>query len=144
MKQGANTMDNQIIKKVLNAMFDNGLESFIEKMVFSKARYKDDYFKKYFKTNDKIYYLTYNQYSNMVCSNIEIELQEIDEDLIGYTPVDSERIVLYDTVNDAWDSFISKHDDDNLTDSEMDALYEDEYKDIIFEDVIDILSNYCC
>ena len=80
----------------------------------------------------------------MVCSNIEIELQEIDEDLIGYTPVDSERIVLYDTVNDAWDSFISKHDDDNLTDSEMDALYEDEYKDIIFEDVIDILSNYCC
>lgn len=136
-------MDNQIIKKVLNAMFDNGLESFIEKMVFSKARYKDDYFKKYFKTNDKIYYLTYNQYSNMVCSNIEIELQEIDEDLIGYTPVDSERIVLYDTVNDAWDSFISKHDDDNLTDSEMDALYEDEYKDIIFEDVIDILSNYC-
>ena len=137
-------MDNQIIKKVLNAMFDNGLESFIEKMVFSKARYKDDYFKKYFKTNDKIYYLTYNQYSNMVCSNIEIELQEIDEDLIGYTPVDSERIVLYDTVNDAWDSFISKHDDDNLTDSEMDALYEDEYKDIIFEDVIDILSNYCC
>lgn len=144
MKQGANTMDNQIIKKVLNAMFDNGLESFIEKMVFSKARYKDDYFKKYFKTNDKIYYLTYNQYSNMVCSNIEIELQEIDEDLIGYTPVDSERIVFYDTVNDAWDSFISKHDDDNLTDSEMDALYEDEYKDIIFEDVIDILSNYCC
>jgi hypothetical protein len=143
MKQGANTMDNQIIKKVLNAMFDNGLESFIEKMVFSKARYKDDYFKKYFKTNDKIYYLTYNQYSNMVCSNIEIELQEIDEDLIGYTPVDSERIVLYDTVNDAWDSFRSKHDDDNLTDSEMDALYEDEYKDIIFEDVIDILSNYC-
>lgn len=137
-------MDNQIIKKVLNAMFDNGLESFIEKMVFSKARYKDDYFKKYFKTNDKIYYLTYNQYSNMVCSNIEIELQEIDEDLIGYTPVDSERIVLYDTVNDAWDSFRSKHDDDNLTDSEMDALYEDEYKDIIFEDVIDILSNYCC
>ena len=137
-------MDNQIIKKVLNAMFDNGLESFIEKMVFSKARYKDDYFKKYFKTNDKIYYLTYSQYSNMVCSNIEIELQEIDEDLIGYTPVDSERIVLYDTVNDAWDSFISKHDDDNLTDSEMDALYEDEYKDIIFEDVIDILSNYCC
>lgn len=136
-------MDNQIIKKVLNAMFDNGLESFIEKMVFSKARYKDDYFKKYFKTNDKIYYLTYNQYSNMVCSNIEIELQEIDEDLIGYTPVDSERIVLYDTVNDAWDSFRSKHDDDNLTDSEMDALYEDEYKDIIFEDVIDILSNYC-
>lgn len=143
MKQGANTMDNQIIKKVLNAMFDNGLESFIEKMVFSKARYKDDYFKKYFKTNDKIYYLTYNQYSNMVCSNIEIELQEIDEDLIGYTPVDSERIVLYDTVNDAWDSFRSKHDDDNLTDSEMDALYEDEYKDIIFEDVIEILSNYC-
>ena len=137
-------MDNQIIKKVLNAMFDNGLESFIEKMVFSKARYKDDYFKKYFKTNDKIYYLTYSQYSNMVCSNIEIELQEIDEDLIGYTPVDSERIVLYDTVNDAWDSFRSKHDDDNLTDSEMDALYEDEYKDIIFEDVIDILSNYCC
>lgn len=137
-------MDNQIIKKVLNAMFDNGLESFIEKMVFSKARYKDDYFKKYFKTNDKIYYLTYNQYSNMVCSNIEIELQEIDEDLIGYTPVDSERIVLYDTVNDAWDSFKSKHDDDNLTDSEMDALYEDEYKDIIFEDVIEILSNYCC
>lgn len=144
MKQGVNTMDNQIIKKVLNAMFDNGLESFIEKMVFSKARYKDDYFKKYFKTNDRIYYLTYNQYSNMVCSNIEIELQEIDEDLIGYTPVDSERIVLYDTVNDAWDSFRSKHDDDNLTDSEMDALYEDEYKDIIFEDVIDILSNYCC
>lgn len=137
-------MDNQIIKKVLNAMFDNGLESFIEKMVFSKARYKDDYFKKYFKTNDKIYYLTYNQYSNMVCSNIEIELQEVEEDRIGYTPVDSERIVLYDTVNDAWDSFISKHDDDNLTDSEMDALYEDEYKDIIFEDVIDILSNYCC
>lgn len=143
MKQGANTMDNQIIKKVLNAMFDNGLENFIEKMVFSKARYKDDYFKKYFKTNDKIYYLTYSQYSNMVCSNIEIELQEIDEDLIGYTPVDSERIVLYDTVNDAWDSFRSKHDDDNLTDSEMDALYEDEYKDIIFEDVLDILSNYC-
>lgn len=143
MKQGANTMDNQIIKKVLNAMFDNGLESFIEKMVFSKARYKDDYFKKYFKTNDKIYYLTYNQYSNMVCSNIEIELQEIDEDLIGYTPVDSERIVFYDTCNDPWDSFKSKHDDDNLTDSEMDALYEDEYKDIIFEDVIDILSNYC-
>lgn len=137
-------MDNQIIKKVLNAMFDNGLESFIEKMVFSKARYKDDYFKKYFKTNDKIYYLTYNQYSNMVCSNIEIELQEVEEDRIGYTPVDSERIVLYDTVNDAWDSFTSKHDDDNLTDSEMDALYEDEYKDIIFEDVIDILSNYCC
>lgn len=137
-------MDNQIIKKVLNAMFDNGLESFIEKMVFSKARYKDDYFKKYFKTNDKIYYLTYNQYSNMVCSNIEIELQEVEEDRIGYIPVDSERIVLYDTVNDAWDSFRSKHDDDNLTDSEMDALYEDEYKDIIFEDVIDILSNYCC
>lgn len=137
-------MDNQIIKKVLNAMFDNGLESFIEKMVFSKARYKDDYFKKYFKTNDKIYYLTYNQYSYMVCSNIEIELQEVEEDRIGYTPVDSERIVLYDTVNDAWDSFRSKHDDDNLTDSEMDALYEDEYKDIIFEDVIDILSNYCC
>lgn len=144
MKQGANTMDNQIIKKVLNAMFDNGLESFIEKMVFSKARYKDDYFKKYFKTNDKIYYLTYNQYSNMVCSNIEIELQEVEEDRIGYIPVDSERIVFYDTVNDAWDSFRSKHDDDNLTDSEMDALYEDEYKDIIFEDVIDILSNYCC
>lgn len=143
MKQGANTMDNQIIKKVLNAMFDNGLESFIEKMVFSKARYKDDYFKKYFKTNDKIYYLTYNQYSNMVCSNIEIELQEVEEDRIGYIPVNSERIVLYDTVNDAWDSFISKHDDDNLTDSEMDALYEDEYKDIIFEDVIEILSNYC-
>ena len=143
MKQGVNTMDNQIIKKVLNAMFDNGLENFIEKMVFSKARYKDDYFKKYFKTNDKIYYLTYSQYSNMVCSNIEIELQEVDEDLIGYTPVDSERIVLYDTVNDAWDSFVSKHDDDNLTDSEMDSLYEDEYKDIIFEDVIEILSNYC-
>lgn len=137
-------MDNQIIKKVLNAMFDNGLESFIEKMVFSKARYKDDYFKKYFKTNDKIYYLTYNQYSNMVCSNIEIELQEVEEDRIGYTPVDSERIVFYDTCNDPWDSFKSKHDDDNLTDSEMDALYEDEYKDIIFEDVIDILSNYCC
>lgn len=144
MKQGANTMDNQIIKKVLNTMFDNGLESFIEKMVFSKARYKDDYFKKYFKTNDKIYYLTYNQYSNMVCSNIEIELQEVEEDRIGYTPVDSERIVFYDTCNDPWDSFRSKHDDDNLTDSEMDALYEDEYKDIIFEDVIDILSNYCC
>lgn len=143
MKQGVNTMDNQIIKKVLNAMFDNGLENFIEKMVFSKARYKDDYFKKYFKTNDKIYYLTYSQYSNMVCSNIEIELQEVDEELIGYTPVDSERIVLYDTVNDAWDSFVSKHDDDNLTDSEMDSLYEDEYKDIIFEDVIEILSNYC-
>lgn len=136
-------MDNQIIKKVLNAMFDNGLESFIEKMVFSKARYKDDYFKKYFKTNDKIYYLTYNQYSNMVCSNIEIELQEVEEDRIGYIPVDSERIVFYDTCNDPWDSFRSKHDDDNLTDSEMDALYEDEYKDIIFEDVIDILSNYC-
>ena len=143
MKHGANTMDNQIIKKVLNAMFDNGLENFIEKMVFSKARYKDDYFKKYFKTNDKIYYLTYSQYSNMVCSNIEIELQEVEEDLIGCTPVDSERIVLYDTANDAWDSFRSKHDDDNLTDSEMDSLYEDEYKDIIFEDVIEILSNYC-
>jgi hypothetical protein len=137
-------MDNQIIKKVLNAMFDNGLESFIEKMVFSKARYKDDYFNKYLKTDDKIYYLTYNQYSNMVCSNIEIELQEVEEDNIGYTPLDSERIVLYDTVNDPWDSFCSKHDDDNLADSEMDALYEDEYKDIIFEDVIDILSNYCC
>lgn len=30
----------------------------------------------------------------MVCSNIEIELQEVEEDRIGYIPVNSERIVM--------------------------------------------------
>lgn len=110
-------------------------------MVFSKARYKDDYFT-YNSDDGYIYYLDYNQYANNTCSNIEIELQIVHDNDIDEI-LDAKRIVFYDTCNDSWDSFISKHEDDNLTDSEMDALYKDEYKDIIFEDVIEILSSYC-
>lgn len=77
-------------------------------------------------------------YSNLSCSNIEVWIRNYDSD--GEI-TDKERIVLYDTMNDTWDSIMST---EQYTESELMNLNEKEYNAIAHETMVSDISDIIC
>lgn len=77
-------------------------------------------------------------YSNLSCSNIEVWIRNYDSD---GNITDKEQIVLYDTMNDTWDSIMST---EQYTESELMDLKENEYKAIAHETMISDISDIIC
>lgn len=77
-------------------------------------------------------------YSNMSCSNIEVWIRNYDSD---GNITDKEQIVLYDTMNDTWDSIMST---EQYTESELMNLKENEYNAIAHETMINDIADIIC
>ena len=80
-------------------------------------------------------------YSNLSCSNIEVWIRNYDSD---GNITDKEQIVLYDTMNDTWDSIMST---EQYTEKELLDLPLDKYKGIAHETMINdiaYLIDYSC
>lgn len=131
------------IKAVLNDMFDNGLDDFITKFIESGKRvmvFEVDHGK----FERETHYLYCERYSNSMCSNIEIYLCRMNhatEEIL-----EQERLVLYDTCNDAWDSFydqFTNEEKEHLSQDKLDKMYDEQYNTILISDVSDILASYC-
>ena len=69
-------------------------------------------------------------YSNLSCSNIEVWIRNYDND---GNITDKEQIVLYDTMNDTWDSIMSTEE---YTEKELLDLPLDKYNAIAHETMI--------
>lgn len=74
-------------------------------------------------------------YSNLSCSNIEVWIRNYDND---GNITDKEQIVLYDTMNDVWDSIMST---EQYTESELMNLKEKEYNAIAHETMVNDISD---
>lgn len=77
-------------------------------------------------------------YSNLSCSNIEVWIRNYDSD---GNITDKEQIVLYDTMNDTWDSIMST---EQYTESELMNLKENEYDAIAHETMINDIADIIC
>lgn len=77
-------------------------------------------------------------YSNLSCSNIEVWIRNYDSD---GNITDKEQIVLYDTMNDTWDSIMST---EQYTESELMNLKENEYNAIAHETMISDIADIIC
>lgn len=77
-------------------------------------------------------------YSNLSCSNIEVWIRNYDSD---GNITDKEQIVLYDTMNDTWDSIMST---EQYTEKELLDLPLDKYKGIANETMISDISDIIC
>lgn len=73
-------------------------------------------------------------YSNLSCSNIEVWIRNYDSD---GNITDKEQIVLYDTMNDTWDSIMSTEE---YTESELMDLKAEKYNEIAHETMINDIS----
>lgn len=74
-------------------------------------------------------------YSNLSCSNIEVWIRNYDND---GNITDKEQIVLYDTMNDVWDSIMST---EQYTESELMNLKEKEYNAIAHKTMVNDISD---
>lgn len=77
-------------------------------------------------------------YSNLSCSNIEVWIRNYDSD---GNITDKEMIVLYDTMNDTWDSIMST---EQYTEKELLDLPLDKYNDIAHETMINDITDIIC
>lgn len=77
-------------------------------------------------------------YSNLNCSNIEVWIRNYDSD---GNITDKEMIVLYDTMNDTWDSIMST---EQYTEKELLDLPLDKYKVIAHQIMISDISDIIC
>lgn len=77
-------------------------------------------------------------YSNLSCSNIEVWIRNYDND---GNITDKEQIVLYDTMNDTWDSIMSTEE---YTEKELLDLPLDKYNEIAHETMINDISYIIC
>lgn len=77
-------------------------------------------------------------YSNLSCSNIEVWIRNYDSD---GNITDKEQIVLYDTMNDTWDSIMSTEE---YTEKELLDLPLDKYNEIAHETMINDISYIIC
>lgn len=77
-------------------------------------------------------------YSNMSCSNIEVWIRNFDSD---GNITDKEQIVLYDTMNDTWDSIMST---EQYTEKELLDLPLDKYNEIAHETMINDITYIIC
>lgn len=131
------------IKAVMNDMFDNGLDDFITKFIESGKSvmvFEVDHGK----FERETHYLYCERYSNSTCSNIEIYLCRMDH--ATEEVLEQERVVWYDTCNDAWDGFIAQFTDEEqeeIGQKELDKMFDKQYNDILISDVSDILASYC-
>lgn len=131
------------IKAVISDMFDNGLDEFIEKFIESGKSvmvFEVDHGK----FERETHYLYCERYSNSTCSNIEIFLCRMDHSTEEV--LEQERVVFYDTCNDAWDGFISQYTDEEqeeIGQEKLDKMFDEQYNDILISDVSDILASYC-
>lgn len=77
-------------------------------------------------------------YSNLSCSNIEVWIRNYDSD---GNITDKEQIVLYDTMNDTWDSIMSTEE---YTEKELLDLPLDKYNEIAHETMINDIADIIC
>ena len=77
-------------------------------------------------------------YSNLSCSNIEVWIRNYDND---GNITDKEQIVLYDTMNDTWDSIMSTEE---YTEKELLDLPLDKYNAIAHETMINDITYLIC
>ena len=77
-------------------------------------------------------------YSNLSCSNIEVWIRNYDEE---GNITDKEQVVLYDTMNDTWDSIMSTEE---YTEKELLDLPLDKYNEIAHETMINDISYIIC
>lgn len=77
-------------------------------------------------------------YSNLSCSNIEVWIRNYDSD---GNITDKEQIVLYDTMNDTWDSIMNT---EQYTEKELLDLPLDKYNEIAHETMISDISDIIC
>lgn len=77
-------------------------------------------------------------YSNLSCSNLEVWIRNYDEE---GNITDKEQIVLYDTMNDTWDSIMSTEE---YTEKELLDLPLGVYNAIAHETMINDISDIIC
>lgn len=77
-------------------------------------------------------------YSNLSCSNIEVWIRNYDSE---GNITDKEMIVLYDTMNDTWDSIMSTEE---YTEKELLDLPLEKYNEIAHETMINDISYFIC
>lgn len=77
-------------------------------------------------------------YSNLSCSNIEVWIRNYDSE---GNITDKEMIVLYDTMNDTWDSIMST---EQYTEKELLDLPLDKYNEIAHETMINDITYLIC
>lgn len=122
-------------KKALNDFLDkNDIESVIDEFITSIQYARAE---KEINISDNTDLLLLF-YSNLSCSNIEVWIRNYDSD---GNITDKEQIVLYDTMNDTWDSIMST---EQYTESELMDLPLDKYKGIAHETMINDISDIIC
>lgn len=122
-------------KKALNDFLDkNDIESVINEFITSIKYARAE--KEINISSDTDLLLLF--YSNLSCSNIEVWIRNYDSD---GNITDKEQIVLYDTMNDTWDSIMSTEE---YTESELMDLPLDKYKGIAHETMINDIADIIC
>lgn len=133
-EQKENIMKTEF-KKALSDFLDKNdieciIDDFISNIKYARAEKEINI------SNDTDLLLLY--YSNLSCCNIEVWIRNYDSE---GNITDKEMIVLYDTMNDTWDSIMST---EQYTESELMDLKAEKYNEIAHQTMISDISDIIC